>query len=300
MDVTDAVMGYFHYIPGTSLAIMALVNFDFIAIYLATRIHMSKSATYLYILPVIAFAESCGFVYRMACASDPAISKFIIMSLLLITPGNVLSLVNYMTLGKIIKATNAQTDQFYLKPGFVTWFFFSVDIIFFWARKMTEIEPVMIVINVITMTIQAMLFTCFLFIAIYIRQNPDYVLNTKNQPYAKENLISIVIVTSTLQFIRSIYHTCLNATGLAGPIDSSEWAFYMFDVLILALCFSIYSLFFIGDYLPKQVSSRSQYFPVSRFDNLDEDDVDMIPDTNKHIAVFNNVQSVNYSIGSDM
>lgn len=299
MDNSDTVMDYFHYIPSATLAIMALVNFDFAAIYLATRIHMSKSPKFLYILPVLAFIESIGFLYRTMCMTSPSISKYVIMSMFLISPGNILTLVNYMALGKIIKLSNVQTDRFYLKPEFVTWFFFIIDIVFFWLQRISGSGTFGTVINIIGLSIHTMLFTCFLFIVFYIRESPDYNFLVKNQPNAKGKSIIVIVTTSVLLFIRSIFCVCLYVTGLDGPIASTEWAFYLFDVLIIAICFALHCVFFIGDYLPKQTSSRSQYIPVNRYDDLDEDDVDMLTDTNKHVAVFNNVQSVNYSIGSD-
>lgn len=298
MDQNEAVIGFFHYIPSTSLAIMSLINFDFVAVYLATRIYMSKSPNFLYILPVIAFMESTGFVYRAACIGAPSISKYIIMTIFLILPSTVLTLANYMALGKIIKLSNVQSDQFFLNPAFVTWFFFIIDIMFFWVERVIDQSDAVTIINIIGLSMHSVLFTCFIFLALYIRQNPDYMLVVKNQPYAKERAITVIVVTSILLFIRSVYTACLYTTGLGGVIGSTEWAFYVFDIFTVALCFALHSIFFIGDYLPKKTNSGSQYIPVSRFDSLDEDD--MIPDQNKHIAVFNNVQSVNYSIGSEI
>ncbi|KAI7890210.1 uncharacterized protein EV154DRAFT_511884 [Mucor mucedo] len=298
METADPVMTFFHYRPSTSLAVMSLINFDFIAIYLVTRIYMSKGPNFLYMLPVIAFIESSGFVYRAAFLSSPSFSKFIIMTIFLMIPSSVLTLVNYITLGKIIKRSNVQSTQFFLNPAFVTWFFFIVEVLFFWVQRVIDKGNALIVVNIIGLSVHAILFTCFVFIALYIRQSPEYVISVKNQPYAKERAIMLIIVTSTLLFIRSIYTACLYTTGLEGPIGSTEWTFYIFDISIVGLCFALHCIFFIGDYLPKKPAFGSQYIPVSRFDNLDEDD--MIPDHNKHIAVFNNVQSVNYSIGSEI
>ncbi|KAG2233478.1 hypothetical protein INT48_003184 [Thamnidium elegans] len=228
------------------------------------------------------------------------------MNLFLIIPPYVLPLVNYMALGKFIRASNIQTNRFFLNPTFVTWFFFVVNIFTFWVQRIyndgdmnSEAVKLGVVYILLDLCVYSILSTCFIFVATYVYQNPKYVCQSQNQPDGKGKFFFAIYATSLLQFIRTIYSSCKYATGLDGYIASSEWAFYIFDALPIMLGFTTYCILFLGDYLPKEDHSNHRYDQLSIFDNTDEEDSDMYPNGGKHVAVFNNVQSVNYSIGLD-
>lgn len=293
---------YFHYIPSESLAFMSMVTYSLLAVYLTTRMYTTKSASFLYILPVIAALQATGFLYRYFCVESTSIAKYITMSLFLILPPNALPLVNYMSLGKFIRSSNVQTKHFFLNPTFVTWFFFVINVLSFWIQKvytagetLAADDDLNVVYFLLDVCLNSILFSCFMFITTYVYQNPKYAIKAQNQSDEKGKLFFAIYSTAGLQFIRMVFLGCKYATGLDGPIASAEWAFYIFDTLPLMLSYVIYSILFIGDYLPKEDESKYQYCQLSRFDNMEEEDID----TTKHVAVFNNVQSVNYSIGSE-
>jgi hypothetical protein len=303
MADNNEALQLFNYVPSKKLAIVAMIIFGLFSIYLATRINLSKSAKFLYILPVIAFMEFIGYLYRLVCSDSTTLAKYIIMTLFLILPANVLSLINYIAVGKIIRLSNIQTDRFYLRPNFVNWFFFASEIVSFWLQRACDFKSspqsnnIGIAIILIIVSIQSMLFTCFLVITVYIHQNPAYNYHVDGQPNAKGKVFACVYVTFGLLYIRSIYRVTEYVTGYGGPIASTEWAFYVFDALTVGLCFLVYSSLFIGDYLPSKTNTKKQQY--SRVSDLDQDEADGLAENNKNVAVFNNVQSVNYSISLD-
>ncbi|KAI9252728.1 RTA1 like protein-domain-containing protein [Helicostylum pulchrum] len=295
---------YFHYTPSKSLATMSAVTYALLAIYLVGRTYTSNSASFLYILPVVSLLQATGFLYRIFCIDSTTIAKYIVMNLFLIIPPYVLPLVNYMALGKFIRSSNIQTNHFFLNPTFVTWFFFVVNLFTFWVERIyndgdmnAESAKLGVVYILLDLCVYSILSTCFIFITTYVYQNPNYVCQSQNHLDGKGKFFSAIYATALLQFIRTLYLSCKYATGLDGYIASSEWAFYIFDALPIMLSFTIYCILFLGDYLPKEDYSKHRYNQLSRFDNADEEDTDMYPDGGKHVAVFNNVQSVNYSIG---
>ncbi|GAA5803360.1 hypothetical protein HPULCUR_008839 [Helicostylum pulchrum] len=254
----DKTMLFFHYRPNKPLAYVGLVVYALFTLFLAARVYRSKSPKFLYILAFTALMETIGYAVRIACADFTDMGRYIGMTLFLLLAPNALALVNYKAVGEIIRLSNVQTDKFYLRTKFVTWFFFSSDIFSFvlqgaggGMQSTISLNDVGIAITLVGLSLQLFFFASFTCITIYIHRSPQYNYYVEGRPDAKKNLIWCLYVTIFLLYLRSIYRVAEYATGYGGPIAILEWAFYVFDTLLIAISFLVYSVFFIGNYLPK-------------------------------------------------
>ncbi|KAL9545481.1 hypothetical protein MBANPS3_007123 [Mucor bainieri] len=234
-------MRLFHYIPALIPAAVALAVYAVVAIYLT-----------------IPLMEVIGFAVRILCHFYTDLGRYIGMTMFLLLAPNALALVNYKAVGEIIRLSNVETNRFYLRPKFVTWFFFSSDIFSFCLQgaggglqSTVDHNQVGIAVTLVGLALQLFFFACFAGITLYVQRNPNYQYYVEGQPNAKNRLILCLYVTIGLIYIRSIYRVAEYATGYGGPIAKLEWAFYVFDTIVIFLSFIVYCVFFIGNYLPK-------------------------------------------------
>ena len=269
----NQVLIFYHYYPNKPLCIVSLVIYALFAIFLTVRVYRSNSPRFLYILAFTALMETIGFIIRYLCADFTDMGRFIGTTLFLLLAPNALALVNYKAVGEIIRLSGVQSKWFFLRTKFVTWFFFGSDIFSFalqgaggGLQTMEKYNNMGRVITLVGLALQLGFFASFIGITIYIHHAPKYDYYVEGQPSAKRNMIRVLYVTMALLYIRSIYRVAEYASGYAGPIATSEWAFYVFDTLVIGISFIFYCIFFIGDYLPKRnaiaQAPRSQV-PVS-------------------------------------
>ncbi|KAI9332270.1 RTA1 like protein-domain-containing protein [Pilaira anomala] len=258
MKGVDRTMQLFHYKPNKPLAYTGMAIYAAFTLFLVARVYRSKSPKFLYILAFTALMETIGYGIRIACADFTDLGRFVGMTLFLLLAPNALALVNYKAVGEIIRLSNVETDKFYLRPKFVTWFFFGSDIFSFvlqgaggGMQSTISLNSVGIAITLVGLGVQLFFFASFACITIYVHRSSKYNYYVEGRPNAKTSLIWCLYVTIVLLYIRSIYRVAEYATGYGGPIARLEWAFYVFDGLIIAISFLVYCIFFIGDYLPK-------------------------------------------------
>ncbi|KAI8075780.1 RTA1 like protein-domain-containing protein [Gilbertella persicaria] len=255
----------FHYIPNLPLAVVGTVVFGLFFLYLTARVYMTKSPRFLYILPGTAICECIGYAVRVQCHSKTTIPTYAVMTLFLLLPPNALALVNYKCAGEIIRLSNVEAKFFFLKPKFVTWFFFSSDVFAFLMQSTgggmqstgdPSLSSTGSAITLIGLAVQLLFFACFAFIAFYLHHSHKYNYHIDGQVSPKKHLSYCLYITIVLLYIRSIYRIAEYATGYGGSIARLEWAFYVFDSLIILLCFISYSVLYIGNYLPKRGSEE--------------------------------------------
>ncbi|OBZ87640.1 Protein RTA1 [Choanephora cucurbitarum] len=251
----------FHYIPNLPLAIICAILFLFFFFYLTYRVKRSKSPRFLYILPITSLFEFLGYVIRLKVRTDITIATYAVMTLFLLLPPNALALVNYKCAGEIIRLSNAEPKHFFLRPRFVTWFFFASDIFAFVMQGAggglqgtgdPDLSNMGSKIAMIGLAVQLLFFGSFAVITVYLDRKPEYVYTIQGQDQPKKKLIHCLYITTALLYIRAIYRIIEFAGGYDGPVASAEWAFYVFDSLVLFLCFVFYSVLYIGNYLPKR------------------------------------------------
>ena len=269
MDViTDSTLRFFHYYPNKPLAIVGLVVFALFVVYLPIRIYKSRSRVFLYILPITALMECIGYLMRYLCADGTTLGKYIIMTLFLLLPPNALALVNYKAAGEMVRLSNVTANtKFFLRPKFVTWFFFWSDVAAFWlqggggglqAGSSVQMANIGRYITLVGLAVQLVFLASFGLIVIHVGRNPAYQYHVEGQVDPKKKMVRCLLVTLVLLYVRSIYRFAEYAAGYDGPIATSEWAFYVFDGLAIAIMFVLYSFWFIGDYLPNRVARKRE------------------------------------------
>lgn len=265
----DRTLDIFHYIPNKPVAIVSLIVYIGFMLYLGYRVYKTNSRRFLYILSFTAFMEVVGYLLRILCADFTTIPKYAIMQLFLLLAPNALALVNYKTVGEMIRLSNVEKSPFYLRPKFVTWFFFASDIFSFLLQGSGgglqasggESANMGKTLTLVGLFIQLAFLAFFAVITVYVSRNDKYVFHVEGQQNPKRKLVICMLSTLVLIYIRSIYRVIEYATGYDGPVATLEWAFYVFDTLAIGICFVIYIFYFIGHYLPKRGSS--QQIPTS-------------------------------------
>lgn len=288
-DGVDKVMILFHYKPNKPLAYTALAVYALFTIYLTFRVYHSRSPKFLYILAFTGLMETIGYAVRIICANFTDLGRYIGTTLFILLAPNALALVNYKAVGEIIRLSNVETDKFYLRTKFVTWFFFGSDIFSFvlqgaggGMQTITKLNNVGIAVTLVGLGTQLFFFAAFAGITVYIHCNSKYNYYVEGSPNAKRNLVYCLYVTITLLYVRSIYRVAEYATGYSGPVAKLEWAFYVFDSLVIAISFLVYSVFFIGNYLPKHDAVETINDKVSVSESIATENRDQDIENNKY------------------
>lgn len=257
------LLRYFHYIPNKTLAIVALVIYIVLGVVLTIITYRSKCKRFLYILPGTSFALALGYLLRMLCLNGVSLGLYIGMTFFLLLPPNALALVNYKAAAEIIRLSNVQPKHFFVKYKFVKWFFISSDILAFWlqagggglqAANNINMANIGRYITIVGLVIQLFFFGCFAFVCVYLHRRPQYNYTVEGVSKPKEKLLFSLYVTIALIYVRSIYRFAEYVDGYTGAIATAEWALYVFDSLAIAISLVLYSIFFMGYYLPKRGS----------------------------------------------
>ncbi|KAJ2379368.1 hypothetical protein IW150_000222 [Coemansia sp. RSA 2607] len=259
----DTRIRYFTYYPANIYPQVSLAVYFVVAAILVFLTIRTKAQRWLYILAGTAFAEGLGYVFRTVCVNHTTFAMYVLMTLFLLLPPNALALANYKTTGKIISnATSVRPKFFWLKPKFVSWFYFSSDIFsiimqgagggMMTTSKGRDAGKKIVLVGLI---VQLFFFACYMATTIYVWKRPIYQVHTgprdKSPRAAKNKVMIVVILTTVLLYLRSIYRIAEFADGYGGKIYSSEWAFYVFDTILIFLAFVVYIVAFIGRNFPR-------------------------------------------------
>ncbi|KAJ1950549.1 hypothetical protein FBU59_000625 [Linderina macrospora] len=232
------------------------------AIQIWQTIHYS-APKWMYILVGTAIAECVGYIVRSVILYHTSLGIFIFMNLCLLLPPNALALFNYKVIGEIVRRSNVPPRRFWLKHKFIVWFFFGSDVFSFLIQatggSMQSSESTRNAgkyIALFGLAIQLIFFGCFVAITIYVKRCASYVVSAgpkdKTDTGAKIKLMRVILATTALLYVRSIYRVAEFADGYGGKIYGAEWAFYVFDCLAMLACFVIYILWFVGHHFPSE------------------------------------------------
>jgi hypothetical protein len=123
-------------------------------------------------------------------------------------------------------------------------------------------------------------FASFADITAHVHCNPEYQYQIQGQTNPKGKLARCLYIALILLSIRSIYRVEEYVGGFDNPIASAEWTFYVFDTLAITIDFVVYSVFFIGNYLPKHNEEDITLAKTNSFD--------FAADLEKTFVVFDN------------
>ncbi|KAJ1822504.1 hypothetical protein LPJ56_000735 [Coemansia sp. RSA 2599] len=274
--MSEEAFGYFTYYPVHGVPEIAAVLFAAVAIISTLQIMNTNSARWFYILVGTAVAECFGYIFRSICIDHVTLGLFICMNLCLLLPPNALALFNYKVLAEVARQSNVSESRFYLRPRFIVWFFFASDVFSFLLqstgagmtiKQETATNGRWICIG--GLGIQMVFLTSFVVLATLIMRDPRYAVLEGDKDGAgkgsKMHVLWTVHATTALIYIRSIYRLVEFIDGYGGDIYSAEWAFYVFDSIMILLAFVIYIVVFLGWYFPKSSAShRVQLYELQR------------------------------------
>ncbi|KAJ2445877.1 hypothetical protein GGF42_005849 [Coemansia sp. RSA 2424] len=268
MAKPDKQFMYFTYYPKDVYPDVAMALYFVATIVLIVQIVRQKAQFWLFILPGTALAEALGYLFRELCVRETTFTLYVLMTLFLLLPPNAMALANYKTVGKIIGQSSAQPRWFFLKPRFVNWFYFSSDVLsialqgagggMMTTYQHRETGKKIVLVGLI---LQLFFFTCFLATTFYVWTRSAYTVAMSSRDSssiaAKRKVLFTVVATTVLLYLRSIYRIVEFADGYGGPIYSAEWAFYVFDTLLIFIAFIVYIVVPLGPHFVRGKTTAS-------------------------------------------
>ncbi|KAJ2866031.1 hypothetical protein GGH94_001806 [Coemansia aciculifera] len=268
MAKSDLQYLYFTYYPKDVYPDVAMALYLVATIVLIVQIIRQKAQLWLYIIPGTAFAEALGYLFRELCVRKTTFTLYVLMTLFLLLPPNAMALANYKTVGKIISQSGARPRWFFLKPKFVNWFYFSSDIFsialqgtgggMMTSYRRREAGKIIVLVGLI---VQLIFLACFLATTFYVWTSQAYAVamgpRDSSSVSAKRKVLFTIVATTVLLYLRSIYRIVEFADGYGGAIYSAEWAFYVFDTLIIFLAFVVYIVMPLGPHFVRGKATTS-------------------------------------------
>ncbi|KAJ2784516.1 hypothetical protein H4R18_001056 [Coemansia javaensis] len=275
----STVVDYFTYTPVQGAPEAATVVFAAVSGFLVFQAVRARSVRWAYILPVTAAAEAIGYIFRAVCIKHISLGLFICMNLFLLLPPNAMALFNYKSIGDVARQSGITPRRFWLRPRFITLFFWSSDVLSFALQSagasMTAHASTVTTgrwICLVGLAIQLVFLALFFAIVIVIKRNPLYTVSKHpakmDGAQAKSRLMLIIILTTVLLYVRSVYRLIEFADGYGGRIYRAEWALYVFDTLMILFMFVVYIALNVVAFFPrKHVDMPDEYALVeSRID----------------------------------
>ncbi|KAJ2900252.1 hypothetical protein GGI21_004052 [Coemansia aciculifera] len=259
----ETAISYFTYTPVQGAPEAAAAIFAIVAGILFYRIKKTQAARWMHILVGTALAESVGYIIRTVCINHISLGLYICMMLFLLLPPNALALFNYKVVGEIARQSNLRPRHFFLRPKFITWFFFASDVFSFMLQSTggsmmanTDTQETGKWICVVGLAIQLVFLGAFVVVAVIVGRNPEYIVicgpREISEAAAKRRVIWTVHITTALLYVRSIYRLAEMIDGYGGKLFSAEWAFYVFDFAAILGMFILYIVFFMGNNFPRK------------------------------------------------
>ncbi|KAJ2535732.1 hypothetical protein IWW43_001409, partial [Coemansia sp. RSA 1935] len=237
---------YFSYKPVNIAPEIVAVIFLTIAVLTTIQVFKSRGPKWLLVLPVTAFCEAVGYAFRVVCIYWTTLGTFTATSLFLLLPPNALALTNYKTLGEVVRRSRVLLSDhqkpkvFWLKPRFLTWFFFTSDVFSFLLQGVgvgistqdgkRDLAKYTVLGG---LYVQLFFFAVFLVITMYVLVDRRFVVacgpRDVSPRQAKRRLFWVIIATTMLLYIRSIYRVAEFVGGYGSKIYGTEWLFYLFD-----------------------------------------------------------------------
>ncbi|KAJ2019254.1 hypothetical protein GGI03_000087 [Coemansia sp. RSA 2337] len=260
---------YFSYTPMNIAPEAAAAIFIGFAVALALQTVKSRGPRWLLILSVTAFCEAVGYAFRTVCIYWTTLGTFTTMSLFLLLPPNALALTNYKTLGEVVKSAHQSPrngfstpraeppKSIFLRPRFITWFFFTSDVFSFLLQgagvgiSTQEDKRTLAKQTILTgLAVQLFFFAAFLCIAAYVYFDQRFTVargpKDVDSREAKRRLFRVIISTTLLLYLRSVYRVAEFVGGYGSKVYGTEWLFYLFDTVMVMVSFALYMQSFIG------------------------------------------------------
>lgn len=255
---------YFGYVPNSIINAVALGVFSLLFLILVFRVFFSAtSPKFLLFLPLTAAIEISGLAIRYVCITAPTSDLFTAMSVLLLLSANILVLVNYKAVGEVIRLSGVETRYRVLGPQF-TKFFYKTNIVSSILTGVgsgistsSDTKTIGSALTIVGIVLQLIFFAVFVVATRYIDTCPDYQYQANGIYNPKSKLMRIMYITMALIIIRCIYRLVNYIIIMIHP-GVHEWTFYVFDVLIIAICFLVHCIWHTGNFLPSVQEQNTQ------------------------------------------
>ncbi|CEG81988.1 hypothetical protein RMATCC62417_16121 [Rhizopus microsporus] len=250
----------FHYMPSRPLACVGIAVFVVLFLYLVYSIRRRPGTPKFMIrVPTLAIFELVAFALRLQVINNPETGTFTAMSIFLLIPSNLLSLANYSCLVHIIKLANLQSEKFYYQPGIISKIFTASTLVaailqatggglIFNASSRTAA----LVLLFLGLAFQLIILICYAFTLNHVHSNPKFDYHVLGQYNPKRKAILVLYITTSALIVRNVYRIAQYGFIAAGQQLSDEWAFYVFDPLMTAICFVVFGL--IPNFFPNEQS----------------------------------------------
>lgn len=251
-------LAYFRYIPNRPACYVAIGVFSILFILLSIRALTMGCRPYVYLLPLTAAAEVVGFVLRHICSDNPTTEVFTTMSILLLISANIMALVNYKAVGDVIRLSGVETRFNIIGPKFTNTFYKTnllatiLQAVGGGLQTSGSAHSSGSALTIVGFSIQLVFFAIFLISVHYVNTCPDYRLYHNNQNH-KSDIMRVMYIIMALLFVRSTYRLASYIIASNHIGQTHEWTFYVFDALLIALCFLIHFIWFIGHYIPRDI-----------------------------------------------
>ncbi|KAJ2715112.1 hypothetical protein H4R19_001377 [Coemansia spiralis] len=260
---------YFSYTPVNVVPEIAAAAFLAIAGALLMLTFNSRGPRWLLVLPATALCEAAGYAMRTVCIYWTTLGTFTAMTLLLLLPPNALALTNYKTLGDVVRESRDVMPAhrlprvFLLKPRFITWFFFSSDVLSFLLQgagvaMSTQHDRRALAKQTVVagLYVQLLFFAVFLGIATYTFFDKRFTVargpRDASGRQAKRRLFAVVGLTTVALYVRSVYRVAEFVDGYGGRIYGTEYLFYLCDTVLVLASFGVYMQSFLGHHLGRR------------------------------------------------
>jgi hypothetical protein len=224
----------------------------------------------LYLLPFTAILEVVGFALRIVVADNPTSGVFTAMTVFLLISANVMTMANYKSIGDVVILSDVETRYGIIGPNFTRWFIRSnvlASILQIVGGTLqtgdnAQTGRILALVGVIA---QIIFFGGFIWCTLYIRNSNDYGYYVNDQN-PKIKVTTVILASMLCIIIRAVFRLQNDIEILSGKQDK-EWAFYIFDSLMIAISLCIHFVFFIGNCFPLAGDHKE---PASRLTNKDD------------------------------
>lgn len=250
----------FHYRPNVWAALAHTILFSLATVIFAYLNYIYARRTdnpskYMHILTFTGLMEAVGYGFRIYTIQSASLTGFIITTLLILISPIALAVVNYVVVGKLLRASGKQIG--FLKANHITRLFLASDVFSFLmqggaggllASKDPTMQDIGKNVVLVGLAIQTLFFTAFVLISVYIAFSRRFALIHVD---ALKPVFSGLFLTITCLYIRNIYRFVEFASGVESPIVTSELIFNMFETLPIFVSFCIYGINHFGKLLSK-------------------------------------------------
>ena len=202
----------------------------------------------MFVLSLSGVGEIVGYIGRIAMINNPSLDFYLLMEVLLVVTPNILAYVEYSTVGRIMKKIDITRAWGFIPSTWVSRIFVISDLLCITIQSTAAVylssgkddqfdtgRNIMLV----GLAIQITFFTGFIFLMTHV--------------HSKSKGMSTAFMALYIQmgclYARAIYRVLEAAEDLSADVNQNEYYFYIFDFLMVVICFVTYILFHFSYYL---------------------------------------------------